>query len=63
MQFTEADHIRLRDTLSAIKGKFLLSYNDDEFICELYKNYKIEAVERQNNISGGRFKELIITNY
>ena len=63
VQFTEADHIRLRDTLSAIKGKFLLSYNDDEFIRELYKNYKIEAVERQNNISGGRFKELIITNY
>ena len=63
MQFTEADHIRLRDTLSAIKGKFLLSYNDDEFIRELYKNYKIEAVERQNNILGGRFKELIITNY
>ncbi len=63
MQFTEADHIRLRDTLSAIKGKFLLSYNDDKFIRELYKGVKIEAVERQNNIAGGRFKELIITNY
>ncbi len=63
MQFTEADHIRLRDTLAAIKGKFLLSYNDDKFIRELYKGVKIEAVERQNNIAGGRFKELIITNY
>lgn len=63
MQFTEADHIRLRDTLAAIKGKFLLSYNDDKFIRELYKGVKIEAVERQNNISAGRFKELIITNY
>lgn len=63
VQFTEADHIRLRDTLAAIKGKFLLSYNDDKFIRELYKGFKIEAVERQNNISGGRFKELIITNY
>ena len=63
VQFTEADHIRLRDTLAAIKGKFLLSYNDDEFIRELYKGVKIEAVERQNNISAGRFKELIITNY
>ena len=63
VQFTEADHIRLRDTLKNIKGKFLLSYNDDEFIRELYNGFKIDAVERQNNISGGRFKELIITNY
>ena len=63
VQFTEADHIRLRDTLATIKGKFLLSYNDDEFVRALYKNYKIEAVERPNNLSDGRFKELIITNY
>ena len=63
VQFTEADHIRLHDTLAKIKGKFLLSYNDDEFVRELYKGFKIEAVERSNNISGGRFKELIITNY
>lgn len=63
VQFTEADHIRLRDTLAAIKGKFLLSYNDDKFVRELYKDFKIEAVDRQNNIAGGRFKELIITNY
>ena len=26
--FTEADHIRLRDALMRIEGKFLLSYND-----------------------------------
>lgn len=63
VQFTEKDHIRLRDMLAAIKGNFLLSYNDDEFIRGLYKDFKIEAVERQNNISSGRFKELIITNY
>jgi len=46
-----------------MEEKRMSTYNDDEFIRELYKNYKIEAVERQNNISGGRFKELIITNY
>ncbi len=63
VQFGETDHVRLRDILAPIKGKFLLSYNDDEFIRELYKGFKIEAVERQNNISNGRFKELIITNY
>ena len=63
VSFTEDDHIRLRDTLAKIKGKFLLFYNDDEFIRNLYKNFKIESVERSNNLSAGKFKELIITNY
>jgi len=40
-----------------------LSYNDDEYIRELYKNFNIIAVERQNNLSSGSFKELIITNF
>lgn len=67
-EFGEDDHIRLRDILKNIKGKFLLSYNDDEFIRELYKDFKIEAVSRNNNLSNNRgkgreFKELIITNY
>ena len=64
--FDEEQHIKLRDMLKNIKGKFVLSYNDDEFIRELYKDLKIEAIERQNNLSlnsGSRFKELIITNY
>lgn len=61
--FGEADHIRLRDTLAGIKGKFLLSYNDDEFIRSLYSGFKIETLERANNLSSGKFKELIITNY
>lgn len=34
--FTEADHIRLRDALMRIEGKFLLSYNDDAFVRGLY---------------------------
>lgn len=63
VQFGEADHIRLRNTLATIKGKFLLSYNDDNFIRELYSGFKIEDVERGNNLSSGTFKELIITNY
>ena len=63
VQFGEADHIRLRDTLAEIKGKFLLSYNDDNFVRELYKDYNIEAVERAHNLASGKFKELIITNY
>lgn len=63
VQFTESDHKRLYNTLAAIKGKFLLSYNDDDFVRDLYKNFNIAPVERNNNLSNGKFKELIITNY
>lgn len=62
-KFTEDDHCRLRNTLENIKGKFVLSYNDDEFVRELYSSYNIIPVERQNNISSGTFRELIIKNY
>ncbi|SCJ25553.1 Site-specific DNA methylase [uncultured Ruminococcus sp.] len=61
--FTQNDHERLNRSLSNIKGRFILSYNDDEYIRELYKDYNITAVERQNNLSSGTYKELIITNY
>lgn len=62
-RFSEVDHIRLRDALSNIKGRFILSYNDDEFVRELYNDFDITAAERQNNLSSGKFKEVIIKNY
>jgi DNA adenine methylase len=37
-KFSEEDHIRLNDCLKNIKGKFILSYNDCEFIRDLYKS-------------------------
>ncbi len=68
--FTEADHIRLRDILLSIDGKFLLSYNDDNFIRKLYDRRGIYLVEttRLNTIKqraepGAQFPELIISNY
>ncbi|AMJ41006.1 DNA adenine methylase [Anaerotignum propionicum] len=67
--FNEEMHILLRDTLKGIKGKFILSYNDDEFIRELYKDFVIEEVERSNNLKlvmgdgDARYKELIIKNF
>ncbi len=45
--FTLEDHIRLRDQLKIIKGKFILSYNDDEQIKELYKNFTIEEIQAE----------------
>jgi len=61
-------HTNLRDILSCIKGKCVVSYNDSEIIRNLYKDFSIYEVERQNNMStryGGTepYKELIITNY
>lgn len=61
--FTDTDHYRLNAVLRALKGRFILSYNDDDFVRELYKDFNIVAVERQNNLSSGRFKEVIIKNY
>lgn len=68
--FTDADHIRLRDTLIQIDGKFLLSYNDDKFIRQLYDRPGIFLMEvtRLNNIkqrydNGAQFAELLIANY
>lgn len=61
--FTKDDHERLKAVLSGIKGRFILSYNDDEYIRELYKDFEIIPVERQNNLSKGSYKELIIKNF
>ena len=66
--FRKEDHKRLRDTLSDCKGKWMVSYNDCEFIRELYKGYEITAVSRLNNLAqryegGCEFSEVLITNY
>ncbi|MEG0396053.1 MAG: DNA adenine methylase [Oscillospiraceae bacterium] len=65
--FTREDHAALNAILSTIKGRFMLSYNDDAYVRNLYKNYNIYEVERSNNLSNKsenkRYKELIITNY
>ena len=70
--FTEADHLRLRDALLSpnFQGKFLLSYNDDAFVRELYDAPRIWLLEttrlnglRQRYESGAQFPELLIANY
>ena len=61
--FIHGDHERLKAVLNGIKGRFILSYNDNEYIRELYKDFKIFATERQNNLSKGTYKELIIRNF
>ena len=63
VDFLQSDHIRLKDCLNGIKGRFLLSYNDDEFIRDLYKDFRITQVTRSNNLTSGKYKELLICNY
>jgi DNA adenine methylase len=58
-------HEEMATLLKQIKGKFLLSYNDDPYIRDLYKDFTIEEVEAQYTVSGS-FQteiELLIRNY
>ncbi len=66
--FCKEDHARLRDVLAASSGRWMVSYNDCDFIRELYAGYTITAVTRINNLAqrydgGCEFPEVIITNY
>ncbi len=66
--FDEEQHAKLRDILKDIKGRFILSYNDCEFIREMYADFNIESIERQSNLAsrygrGKVYKEVIIRNY
>ena len=62
------DHVRLRDTLKGIKGKFLLSYNDCPEIRGLYEGFSMFDFSRTHSMAqryeaGKEFKELLIGNY
>ncbi|WP_282433463.1 DNA adenine methylase [Desulfosporosinus sp. OT] len=65
--FGDEDHIRLRDCLSGIKGKFLLSINDHPETRRLYAGFNIEEVKVRYSIcksdKGTTYKELLISNY
>lgn len=69
VEFTQEDHIRLFKVLGSLKGRFILSYNDCEFIRELYKGFRVQEVSRGHNLVGRyaekdhKYNELIIMNY
>lgn len=64
-KFTKEDHVCLKEMLCGIKGKFILSYNDCEYIRKLYKGYNIREVCRGHNLlqESSLYKELIIKNF
>ena len=73
VDFKYEDHKRLSSILKNIKGKFVLSYYDDELIRKLYKKNRIITKETAKHSCGmtrntkikvkPRGKELLIMNY
>jgi DNA adenine methylase len=61
------DFQKLRDILSNIKGKFIMSINDNDVIRGLYREFNIEVVETSYSAAGANRKkqvqELLIRNY
>ncbi|MEH7116107.1 DNA adenine methylase [Neobacillus vireti] len=64
----DIDFKGLHNLLRNMKGKFLLSINDHEYIKELFKDFYIKEIEVRYNISKDskgreKFGELLIANY
>lgn len=68
VNFEWKDHVRLRDTLASIQGKFLLSYNDCMEIRDLYEGFHFFDYKRSHSMAqrydaGKEFPELLVANY
>ena len=66
--FGEKEHLLLRDMLSSMQGKFLLTINDHPQVRLWYKDFNIEEVKVNYSVSREQkarkeYSELIITNY
>ncbi|WP_238917232.1 DNA adenine methylase [Clostridium sp. YIM B02555] len=66
--FGETEHLILKNKLSNLKGKFLLTINDHPEVREWYKDFNLKEVEVNYSISREQnarknYSELIITNY
>ena len=66
-RFDFNDHKNLKSILDGLSGKFILSYNDCDFIRNLYSDFNILEVERNDNLlsksNPRRYREIIIKNY
>jgi len=60
-------HEALRDILKSIKGRFILSYDDNPEVLKLYKGYDTKHVTRTKGINHkegkSEFNEVIIANF
>ncbi len=67
-KFGEKEQLLLRDMLTNIRGKFLLTINDHFQVREWYKDFNIEEVKVSYSVAKEQkarkeYRELIITNY
>jgi DNA adenine methylase len=66
IKFPRSEYVRLKDRLKEIKGYFLLSLNDSDFIRETFKEFWIEPVNTRYSVSKEKRREvteLLISNY
>ena len=64
--FQKDDFLRFKRKCDSIQGKFLLTINDNPFIQDLFKGFKIEKDPVRYAVTRGenkKFHELFITNY
>jgi site-specific DNA-adenine methylase len=64
---SDEEWTNLRDILSKVEGKFLLSSNDDEFVLELFKGFHVREILVPVSLSRTKGlqkrKEVLISNY
>ena len=66
VEFPPEDHQRLHDVLVTCEGYFIVSYNYQDYICEIYQDCYIFRTSRPNSMSqtaGSEYEEVVITNY
>lgn len=66
--FTAEDHQRLATLLKGIKGRFILSYDDNPMIRDLYSWCSVEGIVRNTTLAGNSdnkvpFAEVIVKNF
>jgi DNA adenine methylase len=65
--FSQEDFLKLRDILAGIKGKFIMSINDVDYIRSLFVGFHIEVVKTSYSAGGAHRKksvnELLIRNF
>lgn len=61
--FNRQDHVELRDLLLKHKGYWFLSYEDDEMVNDLYRNFRFIRQKQNRSSNNTTVNEVLVTNY
>lgn len=61
--FTLQDHITLRDLLKKHKGQFILSYEADQLVNDLYSDFNIIGKNKWRPGRGEEVEEILVSNF